>query len=100
YERQYLLPVSEASFGESDPQRLILDEATEGLAPLVREEIWRVLAHLKNARQAILLIDKHITALSRIADRHYVIAKGQVVWSGTSEALRADAPLRQRYLGV
>ena len=54
----------------------------------------------KNARQSIFLIDKHVTALSRIADRHYMIAKGQVVWSGTSEALRADAPLRQRYLGV
>jgi branched-chain amino acid transport system ATP-binding protein len=84
----------------TNPRLLILDEATEGLAPLVREEIWRVLAHLKNAGQAILLIDKHITALSRIADRHYIIAKGQVVWNGTSEALRADAPLRQRYLGV
>jgi branched-chain amino acid transport system ATP-binding protein len=84
----------------TNPRLLILDEATEGLAPLVREESWRVLAHLKNAGQAILLIDKHITALSRIADRHYIIAKGQVVWNGTSEALRADAPLRQRYLGV
>jgi branched-chain amino acid transport system ATP-binding protein len=84
----------------TNPRLLILDEATEGLAPLVREEIWRVLAHLKNAGQVILLIDKHITALSRIADRHYIIVKGQVVWSGTSAALRIDAPLRQRYLGV
>jgi branched-chain amino acid transport system ATP-binding protein len=84
----------------TNPRLLILDEATEGLAPLVREEIWRVLVHLKNAGQAIFLIDKHVTALSRIADRHYIIARGQVVWSGTSEALRADAPLRQRYLGV
>ena len=84
----------------TNPRLLILDEATEGLAPLVREEIWRVLTHLKNAGQAILLIDKHITALSSLADRHYIITKGQVVWSGTSEALRADAPLRQRYLGV
>jgi branched-chain amino acid transport system ATP-binding protein len=84
----------------TNPRLLILDEATEGLAPLVREEIWRVLVHLKNTGQSIFLIDKHVTALSRIADRHYIIAKGQVVWSGTSEALRADAPLRQRYLGV
>src|SRR5207302_2574239 len=84
----------------TNPRLLLLDEATEGLAPLVRAEIWRILAHLKNARLAIFLIDKHVTALSRIADRHYIIAKGQVVWSGTSEALRADALLRQRYLGV
>ena len=84
----------------TNPRLLILDEATEGLAPLVREEIWRVLVHVKNAGQSIFLIDKHVTALSRIADRHYIIAKGQVVWSSTSETLRADAPLRQRYLGV
>ena len=84
----------------TNPRLLILDEATEGLAPLVREEIWGVLVYLKNTGQSIFLIDKHVTALSRIADRHYIIAKGQVVWSGTSEALRADAPLRQRYLGV
>ena len=56
--------------------------------------------HVKNAGQAILLIDKHVTALSRIADRHYIIAKGQVVWSGTFEGLRADTLLRQLYLGV
>jgi branched-chain amino acid transport system ATP-binding protein len=58
------------------------------------------LEHVKNAGQAILLIDKHVTALSRIADRHYIIVKGQIVWSGPSEALRADALLRQRYLGI
>ncbi len=79
---------------------LILDEATEGLAPLLRVEIWRVLAYVKSAGQAILLIDKHVTALSHVADRHCIITRGQVVWSGTSQELRADAPLRQRYLGV
>jgi branched-chain amino acid transport system ATP-binding protein len=84
----------------TNPRLLILDEATEGLAPLLRVEIWRVLAYVKSAGQAILLIDKHVTALSHVADRHYIIRKGQVMWSGTSQDLRADAPLRQRYLGV
>jgi branched-chain amino acid transport system ATP-binding protein len=84
----------------TNPRLLILDEATEGLAPLLRAEIWRVLAHLKSAGQSILLIDKHVAALTRIADRHYILEKGRVVWSGTSAALRADAAVRQRYLGV
>ena len=84
----------------TNPRLLILDEATEGLAPLLRAEIWRVLAHLKATGQSILLIDKHVTALTHIADRHYILAKGQVVWRGTSQELRADAAVRQRYLGV
>ncbi len=84
----------------TNPRLLILDEATEGLAPLLRAEIWRVLAHLKAMGQAILLIDKHVAALSRLADRHYIIEKGRVVWNGTSEALRTNAAVRQRYLGV
>jgi branched-chain amino acid transport system ATP-binding protein len=63
----------------TNPRLLILDEATEGLAPLLRAEIWRVLAHLKTAGQSIFLIDKHVTALMHLADRHYIIAKGQVV---------------------
>jgi len=84
----------------TNPRLLLLDEATEGLAPLLRAEIWRVLAYLKSNGQSIFLIDKHVTALTHIADRHYIIEKGQVVWSGTSEALRADAAVRQRYLGV
>jgi branched-chain amino acid transport system ATP-binding protein len=84
----------------TNPRLLILDEATEGLAPLLRAEIWRVLAHLKALGQSILLIDKHVAALTRLADRHYIIEKGRVVWSGTSAALRADAAVRQRYLGV
>jgi branched-chain amino acid transport system ATP-binding protein len=84
----------------TNPRLLILDEATEGLAPLLREEIWRVLAGLKAAGQAILLIDKHIAPLTRLADRHYMIEKGRVVWHGTSPALRLEATARQRYLGV
>ena len=84
----------------TNPKLLILDEATEGLAPLVREEIWRCLRRLKEAGQAILLIDKNVDALTRIADRHYVIEKGRVVWHGTSEDLRGKDDIRQRYLGV
>jgi branched-chain amino acid transport system ATP-binding protein len=84
----------------TNPQLLILDEATEGLAPLIRAEIWRVLEHLKSAGQSILLIDKNVDALSRIADRHYMIEKGRVVWTGSSEELTRDEEARQRYLGI
>ncbi len=84
----------------TNPKLLILDEACEGLAPLIRQEIWRCLARLKGLGQAILVIDKNIDALTRIADRHYIIEKGRVVWHGTSAALRADAALQHRYLGV
>ena len=84
----------------TNPRLLVLDEATEGLAPLVRAEIWRCLETLKAARQAILVIDKNVEALMRIADRHYVIEKGHVVWTGTSAELRADEAIRHRYLGV
>ena len=84
----------------TNPRLLILDEATEGLAPLIRAEIWRCLVLLKAAGQAILVIDKNVDALTRIADRHYIIEKGRVVWTGTSAELRADETLRQRYLGV
>jgi branched-chain amino acid transport system ATP-binding protein len=84
----------------TNPRLLILDEATEGLAPLVREEIWSVLNRLKAQGQAILVIDKNVDRLARIADRHYILEKGRVVWSGTSAALQADGGLRGRYLGV
>ena len=84
----------------TNPRLLILDEATEGLAPLVRAEIWRCLAALKAGRQAILVIDKNVEALSRIADRHYVIEKGRVVWTGDSPTLRAALEVQLRYLGV
>ena len=84
----------------TNPKLLILDEATEGLAPLVRAEIWRVLAALKAAGLAILVIDKNIEALSRIADRHCIIEKGRAVWSGTTAELRADRSVTERYLGL
>ena len=84
----------------TNPKLLILDEATEGLAPLIRAEIWSCLARLKADGQAILLVDKHLEALTRIADRHVVIEKGHSVWTGTSAALAADPTVRQRYLQV
>ena len=84
----------------TNPRLLILDEATEGLAPLLRAEIWRVLGQLKAAGQAILVIDKHVAALMRLADRHYIIHKGRSVWQGDAAALRAASAVRQRYLGV
>ena len=84
----------------TNPTLLILDEATEGLAPLVRAEIWDVLARLKARGQSILVIDKNIRDLARIADRHQILEKGQIVWSGNSNDLLADPNLIGRYLGV
>jgi branched-chain amino acid transport system ATP-binding protein len=84
----------------TNPRLLILDEATEGLAPLLRREIWRALERLKAQGQSILLIDKNIAALSQIADRHYVMEKGRVVWHGTSAELHATNEVKRRYLGV
>jgi branched-chain amino acid transport system ATP-binding protein len=84
----------------TNPRLLILDEATEGLAPLIREEIWACLTQLKAQNQAILVIDKNLDALTRIADRHYVIEKGRVVWSGSSAQLLANPTVQHRYLGV
>ena len=84
----------------TNPKLLILDEATEGLAPLIRAEIWRVLGELKETGLSILVIDKNIKALLRLADRHVVIEKGRVVWTGTSAALARDEALQHRYLGV
>ena len=84
----------------TNPRLLVLDEATEGLAPQVRVEIWRCLADLKAQGQSILLIDKNVAALTRIADRHYIIEKGQVVWSGSSAELQAQRDIQHRYLGV
>jgi branched-chain amino acid transport system ATP-binding protein len=84
----------------TNPKLLILDEATEGLAPLIRAEIWRVLGELKAAGQTILVIDKNLDALLKLADRHTVIEKGQVAWTGTSADLAADTALQERYLGV
>jgi branched-chain amino acid transport system ATP-binding protein len=84
----------------TNPRLLILDEATEGLAPLIRAEIWHCLTRLKAAGQSILLIDKNVEALIRIADRHVLIERGRVVWSGSSAALAAAPEVQHRYLGV
>ena len=84
----------------TNPRLLILDEATEGLAPLIRDEIWRCLELLRAAGQAILVIDKNVDALTRIADRHYIIERGRVVWSGSSRQLANAADIQHRYLGV
>jgi len=84
----------------TNPRLLILDEATEGLAPLIRAEVWRVLAQLKAEGQAILLIDKNLGAVMRLADRHVVIEKGRVVWSGTGAELAAAPGVRDTYLHV
>jgi len=84
----------------TNPRLLILDEATEGLAPLIRDEIWRCLQSLRAAGQSILVIDKNVAALSRIADRHIIIERGRVVWTGSSADLAAAADVQHRYLGV
>jgi branched-chain amino acid transport system ATP-binding protein len=84
----------------TNPRLLILDEATEGLAPLIRAEIWQCLTRLKAAGQSILVIDKNVEALIRIADRHYLIERGRIAWTGPSAALAAAPELQQRYLGV
>ena len=84
----------------TNPRLLILDEATEGLAPLVRAEIWRCVEGLKARGQSILIIDKDVGTLTRIADRHFILEKGQIVWSGSSAELRARADIQHRYLGV
>ena len=84
----------------TNPHLLILDEATEGLAPLVREEIWRCLASLRAAGQAILIIDKHVDRLIALADHHTIIERGRVAWKGSSKALDADHGIWHRYLGI
>jgi branched-chain amino acid transport system ATP-binding protein len=84
----------------TNPKLLILDEATEGLAPLIRLEIWNCLKRLKAQHQAILVIDKNVDALSAFADRHVIIEKGRVVWTGTSAALKDDPTVKDRFLRV
>jgi branched-chain amino acid transport system ATP-binding protein len=84
----------------TNPRLLILDEATEGLAPLVRAEIWAVLERLKREGQAILLIDKNLAHVMRLADRHVIIERGRTVWTGDSAALAAAPELREQYLHV
>jgi branched-chain amino acid transport system ATP-binding protein len=84
----------------TNPRLLVLDEATEGLAPLIRDEIWRCLTQLRAAGQSILVIDKDVAALTRIADRHYIIERGRVVWNGSSAALASAPDIQHRYLGI
>ena len=84
----------------TNPRLLILDEATEGLAPLIRDEIWNCLSLLKAKGQSVLVIDKNVENLTRIADRHYIIERGRAVWSGTSDELIAAPELQHRYLGI
>jgi branched-chain amino acid transport system ATP-binding protein len=84
----------------TNPHLLILDEATEGLAPLVREEIWKCLARLRAAGQTILVIDKYVERLVKLADRHTIIERGRVAWQGSSAELDADRGLWHRYLGI
>jgi branched-chain amino acid transport system ATP-binding protein len=95
---QQMLAVGRALM--TNPRLLILDEATEGLAPLIRQEIWRCLARLKESGLSVLVIDKNVGALMRVADRHFLIERGRVVWSGASAALAAAPELQHRYLGV
>jgi branched-chain amino acid transport system ATP-binding protein len=84
----------------TNPRLLILDEATEGLAPLIRAEIWRCLARLKESGLSALVIDKNVGALLRVADRHFLIERGRVVWKGSSQELAAAPDVQRRYLGV
>ena len=95
---QQMLAIARALM--TNPRLLILDEATEGLAPLIRAEIYRSIERLKAEGLSLLLIDKDVKALTRVAGRHYVLEKGRVVWSGTSPELAADRNMQHRYLGV
>ena len=84
----------------TNPKLLILDEATEGLAPIIRTQIWDCLATLKAEGQSILIVDKNVKAIARLADHHYILDKGRVVWNGDSKTLLATKGLTERYLGV
>ena len=95
---QQMLAVARALM--TTPRLLILDEATEGLAPLVRKEIWYGLGVLKKRGQSILVVDKNLNALMQLADRHYIMEKGEVVWSGVTEEIAENDELKARYLGV
>ena len=95
---QQMLAIARALM--TNPRLLVLDEATEGLAPLVRAEIWRCLRQLKQAGLSILLIDKNVDVLTRIADRHHILEKGRIVWTGRSGELSQQVDVQHRYLGV
>ncbi|WP_412478281.1 ABC transporter ATP-binding protein [Azonexus sp. IMCC34839] len=84
----------------TNPRLLVLDEATEGLAPLIRDEIWACLARLRSAGQSVLVVDKYVEKLIELADRHTIIERGRVVWQGNSAELDADHGTWHRYLGL
>jgi len=84
----------------TNPRLLILDEATEGLAPIIRQEIWACLGRLKAEGQTILVIDKNLKEMARLVDRHHLIEKGRVVWAGSPEALAQEPDLAHRHLGL
>ena len=84
----------------TNPRLLILDEATEGLAPLIKKEIWDCLKDLKSSGQSILVVDKNIKALTDLADRHYIMEKGKIVWIGDSSTLNSNKEIQHRYLGI
>ncbi|MGT2509487.1 ABC transporter ATP-binding protein [Cupriavidus basilensis] len=84
----------------TNPTLLILDEATEGLAPLIRDEIWAILRSLKSQGLSMIVVDKDVEALCHVANRHYIIEKGRIAWDGTSDELKADASLRANYLAI
>jgi len=95
---QQMLAVGRALM--TNPKLLILDEATEGLAPLIRDKIWNALAQIRDSGLSILVIDKNLNDLFKLADRHYIVEKGQVVWSGTSAQLQKSSDIQEKYLGV
>jgi branched-chain amino acid transport system ATP-binding protein len=95
---QQMLAVGRALM--TNPKLLILDEATEGLAPVIRTEIWRCIEALKADGQSILLIDKNVQAMKRLADRHYILEKGRTVWSGSSADIASNADLVHRLVGI
>jgi branched-chain amino acid transport system ATP-binding protein len=95
---QQMLAIARALM--TNPELLILDEATEGLAPIIRQEIWSVLRKLKGHDQSILIVDKNIKVLTQLADRHFVIERGRTVWNGDSKALAAEHAVVARYVGL
>jgi len=95
---QQMLAIARALM--TNPSLLLLDDATEGLAPLVRNDIWYCIEYLKSRGLSIIVVDKNVNDLLRIANRHYVLGQGRVVWQGTSNELAADQTLQQRYLGL
>lgn len=95
---QQMLAVGRALM--TNPRLLVLDEATEGLAPLIRDKIWAALADIRKSGLSILVVDKNLKDLLKLADRHFIVEKGQVVWSGSSTELRSNEDVQHRYLGV